>query len=75
MNIKYVKYDQLDMAAIVGFNSMKQALSVVIVVDVFKFEPLVVPSKIGVNRLSSAFIKKSYSDTVETTSFLEMFDD
>ena len=74
MNIKYVKYDQLDMAAIVGFYSMKQALSVVIV-DVFKFEPFVVPSKIGVNRLSSAFIKKSYSDTVETTSFLEMFDD
>ena len=56
MNIKYVKYDQLDMAAIVGFNSMKQALSVVIVVDVFNYEPLVVPIKIGVNQLSSAFI-------------------
>ena len=66
---------ELDMAAIVGFNSMEQTFPVVIIVDVFYFEPLVMLVKICVNGLSSAFIQKSHSETVETTSFLEMFQD
>ena len=66
---------KLNVIRVVGFDGVEQMLSVVVVVKVFDYVPLVMSVKICVDRLSCTFIQQRHPKTVKSTSFGEMLYD